>query len=133
MIQPIALIIVVIAGLYFIALATASLLIPDQAKRYLLGFAGSPLKHFTELILRFAVGGALILYSPHMLFSKAFAISGWILLATTACLFLIPWRWHRRFAEFAVPQATQYITLIGLSSLLLGVLVLTAVIQGGTG
>lgn len=133
MIQVLALTAVVFAGLYFIALAVVSLLMPVRANGFLLGFADSALKHYAELFVRLAVGSALILYAPRMLFSDAFELFGWVLLVTTACLLLIPWRWHHRFAQQAVPRATRHITLIGLASLALGGLILAAVVRGSAG
>ncbi|MBI3129799.1 MAG: hypothetical protein HYZ13_00430 [Acidobacteria bacterium] len=65
-----------------------------------------------------------------MLFPGAFRMFGWVLVITTGVLLLIPWRWHRRFAERAVPSATRYLSLVGLSSLALGGLLLTAVLRG---
>jgi len=128
-----ALAVVVLAGLYLIALGAAGLFAPVRACRFLLGFAGSPLKHYSELVLRFLVGGAFVLHSPRMLFSEAFGLFGWVLLVTTAVLVLLPWRWHDRFARYAVPRATRYIMLIGVSSLVLGGLILTAVFRGSAG
>jgi hypothetical protein len=49
---------------------------------------------------------------------------------TMAGLFAVPWRWHRRFAQRAVPQALRYLELAGVASLLFGVLVLAAVVRG---
>lgn len=131
MIEAMALGVVVLAGIYFIALATVSLLMPARASRFLLGFAGSAFTHYAELGLRLLVGTALVLHAPRMLFPGAFNLFGWVLLVTTACLLLVPWRWHHRFAQATVPRATRHITLIGLCSLLLGVLILAAVLRGG--
>jgi hypothetical protein len=130
MIEFLAFAIVVLAGLYFIALAAVSLLTPARANRFLLGFAGSPSAHYAELLLRFLVGGALVLHAPRMLFSGAFHLFGWVLVVTTASLLLVPWQWHHRFAQRAVPRATRYITLIGVASLAIGGLILVAVIRG---
>ena len=130
MIEVLALTVVVLTGFYFLALAAVSLFMPVLANRFLLGFADSALKHYAELFLRFAVGAALILYAPRMLLSDAFSLFGWVLLVTTACLLLIPWRWHHRFAQQAVPRATRHITLIGLASLALGGFILAAVVRG---
>lgn len=130
MIQILALAVVVLAGLYFVALAVASLLMPARANRFLLGFADSARKHYAELFVRLVVGSAFVHHAPRMLFADAFAFFGWVLLATTACLLLVPWRWHHRFAESAVPRATRHITWIGLSSLALGGLILAAVVGG---
>ena len=96
----------------------------------MLGFASSQPVHILELFLRFVVGAAFVLYAPRMFLSGAFNLFGWVLLVTTACLLLVPWRWHQRFAQQAVPRATRHITLIGLASLAIGGLILAAVARG---
>ncbi|OGT56122.1 MAG: hypothetical protein A3E01_17820 [Gammaproteobacteria bacterium RIFCSPHIGHO2_12_FULL_63_22] len=131
MIEILALAVVVLAGLYFIVLAAASLFFPALAGRFLLGFATSAFKHYAEMSLRVAVGIALIVQAPRMLFSSAFSLFGWLLLVTTAGLLLVPWQWHQRFAQRVVPMATRHITLVGLVSLVLGGLMLVAVARGG--
>ena len=130
MIEILTHVVVVLAGLYFIALAAASLLLPAQANRFLLGFADSAFKHYAEMFLRIVVGVALILHAPRMLHPGVFALFGWLLLVTSACLLLVPWRWHHRFAQYVLPRATRHITLIGVVSLLLGGLILAAVVRG---
>lgn len=124
---------VVLTGLYFIALAVVSLFMPERTSRFLLGFAGSALTHYIELLLRLVVGGALVLHAPRMLFAGAFTVFGWVLLITTACLLVMPWRWHHRFALQAVPRAARHITLVGLTSLVIGGLILAAVARGSAG
>ncbi|MGI8843818.1 MAG: hypothetical protein ACR2HZ_08960 [Gemmatimonadaceae bacterium] len=132
MIEYLALAVVVIVALYFVALGTSALLAPAFAKRFFLGFASSPLAHYTELLTRFIVGVAFLAQSPRMLFSAGFNIFGWILIVTTAGLLLVPWQWHHRFAQQAVPQAMRHIILIGLCSLVLGGFVLVAVVRGAS-
>lgn len=132
MIEALALSVVVLAGLYLLSLGVASLVAPRHASRFLLGFASSRSVHFAELFVRLVVGAAFVLNAPRMLFSGGFNIFGWILLVTTGGLFLVPWRWHQRFAQQAVPSATRYITLIGLASLAFGAFILTAVYRGST-
>ena len=130
MIVVMALAIVVAAGLFFIALGGASLLLPANVGGFLLGFAGSPSKHYGELALRFLVGGAFVFHARQMLFPGVFTIFGWALLATTAVLLLVPWRWHHRFAQRSVPQALRFLPLVGVSSIALGGLVLVAAFRG---
>lgn len=130
MIEILALAAVVLAGLYLLALGAASLVAPVRASRFLLGFASSQSLHFVELLLRFVVGAAFVLSAPRLPLSGAFSFFGWVLLVTTVCLLLVPWRWHRRFAQHAVPHATRYITLVGVASLALGGLILAAVSRG---
>jgi len=129
-IEATALAIVVAAGLFLVALGGASLLVPSNASRFLLGFAGSPSKHFAELALRLLIGGAFVLHGPQMLFPFAFRLFGCVLLATTAGLLLIPWRWHHGFARRVVPEALRSLPLLGFSSVALGGLVLLAVFCG---
>jgi len=129
-IEVFALVALVLAALYLLAFGAASLAVPARASRFLLGFASSQSIHFIELFLRIIVGGALIVYAPRMFLPGAFNLFGWLLLVTTACLLLVPWRWHHRFAQFAVPRVTRYIGLVGVASLVLGGFILVAVARG---
>jgi len=128
--EAIALAVLSVTGLYFLVLGAVSLLLPAQARQFLLGFAASPSKHYAELFARFAVGGSLILSSPQLFHPAAFGIFGWVLIVTSAVLIIIPWQWHQRFAQQAVPRSIRYMPLIGVSSLALGGLLLTAVVIG---
>lgn len=130
MIEALAFAVVLLTGLYFMALAGVSLFQPALANRFLLSFAASALAHYTELFLRLLAGGALVLHAPRMHLSEAFSLFGWALLITTAFLLLVPWRWHHQFAQLVVPRATQHITLLGLASLAIGGLILAAVARG---
>ncbi|WP_374012739.1 hypothetical protein [Pseudoxanthomonas koreensis] len=130
LLEALALAVVVLAGMYLLALGTASLFVPARASRFLLGFASSASVHFAELFLRFAVGAALVVYAPRMSLSGVFNLFGWLLLVTTAGLLVIPWRWHHRFAQQVVPLFTRYVALIGLVSLVFGGLILWAVARG---
>lgn len=130
MIETLALGTVVVSGLYFCALAAASLFVPSRAIRFLLGFANSQRVHLIELLTRFVVGGAFVIHAPRMLVPGVFSLFGWVLVVTTACLLLLPWQWHHRFAQHVVPRATRYVTFIGLCSLALGLFILVAVIRG---
>lgn len=132
MLEALALMFVVLTGLYFFVLAAASLLAPAKAGRFLLGFASTARVHYIELFGRLLVGTALLIYAPQMFAPAVFNAFGWLLIITTACLFLLPWRWHHRFAQRVVPRAIPHIKVIGICSLALGVLILAAVIRGHT-
>jgi hypothetical protein len=67
-----------------------------------------------------------------MRFATVFVAFGWVLLATTAVLLLVPWRWHQRFAQLSVPKAVRYLPLIAIASLLLGSFVVFAAASGAT-
>ncbi|MBT8093293.1 MAG: DUF2065 family protein [Gammaproteobacteria bacterium] len=130
MTEVLALSVVVLAGLYFCVFAVTSLTMPAESSRFLLGFASSQRAHYIELLIRLLVGWSLVIYAPRMFATAVFTAFGWALIITSACLFLLPWRWHQRFAQYVVPRATRYITLIGLCSLVLGGLIIAAAIRG---
>lgn len=130
MIEAFALAVVVLSGVYLLALGAASLAVPARAGRFLLGFASSRSVHFAELAARSVVGAALVIHAPRMLLPTAFNLFGWLLLGTTACLLLVPWQWHHHFARQAVPRALRHITLVGLASLTLGGIIMVAVARG---
>ncbi len=125
-IKLIAVALIVLTAVYFILLGIVALLKPTIAARFLLGFANTAAMHYLELFLRIAIGFALIHQCEKMLFSNAYWSFGWLLVATTACLFLIPWHWHRQFTETVVPYANNYLNLIGIISLILGILILVS-------
>jgi hypothetical protein len=130
MLRTLTLGVVLLAGLYFVALAAVALLAPARAASFLLGFAGSARLHYLELVLRCIAGAAFVLQAPQMRFGDAFALFGWMLLLTTAGLVLVPWRRHRAFARRAVPYATRHLALVGIASAVLGGLVLAAALAG---
>jgi len=132
MINLLASILVLLAGLYLIVLAVVLLLSPARATRFLGGFASSAFTHYLELVLRLIVGGAFLLYAPQMLFPSFFVIVGWVLVITTVGLFVFPWRWHQGFARRAVPYAIRNLWLIGVASFAFGVFVLASVVLGGS-
>ena len=130
MLETLALALVGLAGLYLCALGAATFLRPANASRFLLGLASSPRVHYIELSIRLLAGAALVIAAPRMFAPGAFSVFGWVLLVTTVCLLLLPWRWHRRFAQQAVPRVISYIKVIGVCSFALGALLLAAVIHG---
>lgn len=129
MVQPhplhtLALVVVVLAGLYLVALGLVAVLAPARAERFLSGFARSATAHYTECAIRLAVGGALVLRAPDLLFPMALGVFGWMLVTTTAVLFAVPWRWHHQVAQRVVPLAVRHLRLVGGVSLAAGGLIL---------
>lgn len=119
---------VLAAGIYFVGLGIAAIAWPERVRRFLASHASSASAHFTELCLRLIVGSALVLWAPRMQFSPAFLVFGWVLVGTTIALFLVPWRLHRRFAEWSVPMAARRPALLGVGALVGGVLLLLALL-----
>ena len=116
--------ILVVVAIFFLLLGLIALIRPSIAGRFLLGFAESALKHYVELGIRFVVGGAMLVVAPHSTYSVALTVFGWLLIVTTAVMAIVPWRIHRRFAEASVPKALRFLPMIGVSSLVLGGLLL---------
>ena len=109
--------VVIVTAIYFACLGVGAFAAPARVRRFLLGFAGSPGAHYLEMGLRIVVGGAFVLAAASLRFPQVFAAVGWVVLLTTAVLLFVPWRLHRRFAAYAVPQALEYLPLLGVSSL----------------
>ncbi|MEO5858325.1 MAG: hypothetical protein ABIR33_05185 [Pyrinomonadaceae bacterium] len=117
--------VVLLSGLFLIALGGASLFAPSKAKAFLLGFATSAFTHYLEMAIRLAVGASILVQAPHLSYPTTFTVFGWMLIATAAVLLVLPWKWHHRFAEKAVPQALRYLPVLGIVSSVLGTVILT--------
>lgn len=112
--------VIVAAGLYLIALGISCFVSPRVAATFLLGHASSGFLHYLELTLRVLLGVCLVLKAAALPNLTAFKLFGWVLIATTTVLFLIPWHWHHQFTLRAVPYALRYVKLLGTSSIALG-------------
>ncbi len=130
MIEQVAAIPVVLAGMFMMGLAGVAVFAPEKGKRFLLGFASTKKVHLLELAVRLVVGIAMIASAPRMQFTPIFTTFGWVLVITTVGMGLLPWTMHKRFAEWAVPMATKTMGLIGAGSLMGGLLILWWVFGG---
>jgi len=130
MIDFLALIVVLSAALYLLALAIFSFLKPQKASQFFLGFVSSAYLHYLELFIRIIFGSAFIIRAPLMMLPELFTIFGWVLVGTSVCLLFIPWQWHQKFAQKAVPQALRQLKLVAVSSFLLGGFIIASAIPG---
>ena len=112
--------VVIASGLWLIGLATAVVVVPARASTFLAGFASSARAHYTEQLLRLIAGAAMVVFAPEMRFTRLFDAFGWLLILTAAVLLLMPWRWHRRFGEWAIPLAIRHPKLLALGAFVLG-------------
>jgi hypothetical protein len=53
-----------------------------------------------------------------------------VLIVSSLVLLALPWRWHRRFASWAVPLATRHMALFALVSFAGGAFVILSVLNG---
>lgn len=123
-------VIVVVAGIWLIGLAAVAIAKPDRVKQFFDKFASSAFSHFLEMSVRIIVGVAFVIRSPQMKFPRAFALFGWLLVLTTAVLFFVPWKLHRRFADRSLPMLTSRMILFALVSLFGGTVILVSIILG---
>lgn len=130
MVTVLASVLVLLAGLYLIGLAAVAFVLPQRAKVFLSSLASSAIAHYFEIFVRFVIGAALVMYAPQMKFASIFLLFGWVLVVTTIGLLAVPWRWHHRFASWAVPFATRNMPLFALGSFVGGVFVLLSVLLG---
>jgi hypothetical protein len=121
---PLALAVIVAAGLFLTGLGAAALVRPDAAGSFLIAFATTPQKHYLELAARFTLGAAFLRTAPGLPLPTVCVIAGWVLVATTAVMLLVPWRTHRAFAERTVPAVLPHLRLLGLASLVIGIALL---------
>ena len=117
---------VVGAGIYLLALGAAAFLRPDRVTTYLGRHASTLRAHLLELALRIGVGGGFVVVAPGTRLPIAFRVLGWVLIATSGVLLMVPWQWHRRFAQWSVPQATARLPLLGAAALAGGAFLLWA-------
>lgn len=129
MLNLVALMMVLLAGGYLLLLAVCAFAIPGRTQAFLLAFASSARVHRVELLVRLMVGAAFIQRAPAMTFPHVFKAFGWLLLATTVIMALLPWRLHRRFAEAAVPHAIGRLWMLAIGSGALGTFVLACAMQ----
>jgi hypothetical protein len=132
MLAWLSMIVLCAAGAYLVVLGVSALAFPARASRFLLGFAGSARLHYLELAIRLAIGGALLLRAPDMPLPGAWLAVAWVLIASTAILLLLPWRWHRAFAERTVPPVLRFMAPLGIASALLGLLLAAAALTSPT-
>jgi|CXWL01.1.fsa_nt_gi hypothetical protein len=128
--NTLAAVIVVLAGIWLIGLATVSFAKPESVNHFFDKFASSAFSHFLEMFLRLTVGIAFVIYAPRMKFSVAFTVFGWLLIVTTAVLLFVPWKLHRRFADRSLPMLTSRMTLFWLVSVFGGIFILYSVFLG---
>lgn len=122
--------IVVLAGIWLIGLATVAFARPERAKHFLGRFASSAISHFLEVFLRIIVGTGFVIYSTQLRPSIVFTVFGWLLILTSVVLLFVPWKLHRRFADWSLPLATGRMMLFGLVSYFAGIVILFSFFLG---
>ena len=110
--------------IFLIGLAGLIIFKPRRAETFLSSYASSARAHFTEQVARMLVGIAFVVLAPLMWYADLMNLLGWILIATTAGLLLIPWQWHHKFGEWAIPLTLRYMPFYSLGAFVLGIFIL---------
>lgn len=116
-----------VALLAFSATAFAK---PPAARRLLESFAGSARAHLIEQGLRILAGAALVTLSAEMRWPPVFRLLGWVLIATSAALLCVPWRWHQWFARQVIPPVIRHLSLYAIVVAVFAALLLYGVFAG---
>lgn len=119
--------IVVAFGLVLIVLTGVVFGKPALAERFFKTFASSARAHYTEQGIRLLIGVALIVHSPEMWQADLFRLVGWAIVVTSVGLLLIPWQWHHRFGEWAIPLVLRHMRIYALGLLAFGIFLLCGV------
>ena len=126
--EVVAGIITTLFGLSLITLLIVTLLKKEFAITFLSSFASSAKAHYIEQLLRLIAGLGLLIYSDNMLFPDLFGIFGWVLIATSASLIIMPWKWHNKFGKRAIPFVIRNLVLYAVSASIMGLVIMYCVI-----
>ena len=110
--------------IFLIGLAVLIVAKPGRAELFLSSYASSARTHYSEQAARLVVGAAFVTLAPSMWYSNLLSLFGWILIVTTIGLLLIPWQWHHKFGEWAIPLTLRYLQFYALGAFILGILIL---------
>lgn len=117
-------VVVVGFGLFLIGLTALTAAAPSRAERFLRGFASSARTHYTEQGVRLVVGAAIVKFAGSMRYPELFTLFGWLMLASTAALLLVPWQWHQKFSAMVMPPVFKHMRVFALGAFALGAFVL---------
>ena len=107
-----AFVIVAAAGLWLVAVALLMALRPNYCLQLLARMAANLEAsnwrlQFTEQGLRILAGVGLIVRSPASKLPVAFEVAGWLLVATSLLILILPIRWHGKYGAFLLRPLTR--------------------------
>ena len=121
--------IVVATGLFLTGLSVVIVFKPSIGQKYLESFASSARSHYTEQAIRLIGGGAFVLFSSSMLYPDVFFYFGWIVIIPSIGLLLIPWQWHHKYGQWAIPLAIRFLRVYAFGAFALGAFILYAALH----
>lgn len=119
--------------MFLIGLAGVVFVKPALAERFFKLFASSARAHYTEQAVRLLIGASIVAYSPVMWQANLLQLVGWGIVGTTVGLLLMPWRWHHRFGQWAIPLVLRNMRLYAIGLFAFGAFLLYGVYAGPHG
>lgn len=116
--------IVFLTGLLLVGLGITGLVRAPMVASFFEGFAQSARAHYGEQTVRILAGLGCLGIANATAFEQAFQAFGLVLIVTSGLLMLVPWRWHRRFANIVIPMVVRYQLFYVLGALCLGAVLL---------
>jgi hypothetical protein len=107
-------------SVFLIGLAVVIITNPPLAERFLGSFASSARAHYTEQSLRLLVGAAIVVFASSMWHPRLLELFGWLVAVSSTGLILMPWRWHQKFGNLAMPIVMRNMRLYALGVFALG-------------
>ncbi len=90
--------ILILFGIFLIAVGLLMLLKPATARKYLRLAGSTNLINYTEITIRMVPAAGLVLFSEYSKFPEIFKYLGWFMIATSLVLYFVPRRIHHRYA-----------------------------------
>lgn len=120
---------IILSGLWLVAVGILMLASPQAAIRYLGKAASTNFINFLELTLRGVWGLALVFSADFSRFPKFFRIFGLFVVVSTAILFFVPRRWHAQYALWWSNKLTEpQVRILSPFSLAFGAFLIYAVL-----
>jgi uncharacterized membrane protein YfcA len=121
--------IVILFGVFLIAVGLLMLLRPNQARAYLRKAGSTRLINYMEITIRMLPAAGLVLYADLSKYPEMFKLLGWFMIATSLVLYFVPRSIHHNYAlRWADILTPTYVRLISPFSLLFGGVVIYAVL-----
>lgn len=120
---------IVLFGLFFIAVGLMMLCKPDTARQILRKAGSTNIINYAEITLRLIPAGALILSADMSKYPEVFKLFGWFMLCTSLVLYFVPRKIHHDFSLRAAELLRNiYFQLISPFSFAIGVFLIYNVI-----
>lgn len=107
------------SALFLITLGLGALLMPEQVKAFLRGYASTNGLNTLEATLRLIAGLAFIGASSVLKFGSVYFYFGLVVVVTAIIMVFVP-NTHKKYASWAVPFAISILPFYGLMSIALG-------------